>query len=105
MKTRYLLLPLALGTCALSSLLGQAPAPVVMQVVNAPASAPTAARPAAAPAIADADEAAARKNTIQLLQAMQATNAETIKKQEMALETLDGLQKAAEEIKIYSKRG
>ncbi len=104
MKARYLLLPLALGACALSSLHGQAPAPVVMQAANAPAQAPTLARPAA-PAAADAEEAAARKNTIQLLQAMQATNADTIKKQEMALETLDGLQKAAEEIKIFSKRG
>jgi hypothetical protein len=36
---------------------------------------------------------------------MQATNAATIKKQEAALATLDELQKAAEEIKIFSKRG
>jgi hypothetical protein len=36
---------------------------------------------------------------------MQATNATTIKKQEATLLTLDALQKAAEDIKIYSKRG
>ena len=36
---------------------------------------------------------------------MQAVNDATIKKQEAALATLDELQKAAEEIKIFSKRG
>ena len=45
------------------------------------------------------------KTMRQLLQDMQATNTATLKKQEAALETLDVLEKAAEEIKIYSKRG
>ncbi len=103
MKARYLLLPLALGACALTSLHGQAPTPVVLQAVNAPAPTPATAPRAVVPAAAD--DAAATKNMTQLLQAMQATNAETIKKQEMALQTLDALQKAAEEIKIFSKRG
>lgn len=44
-------------------------------------------------------------STVQLLQEMQATNDATIKKQEAALATLDELQRAAEEIKIFSKRG
>lgn len=105
MKARYLLLPLALGACALTSLHGQVPAPVVLQAANAPAPAPATAPLAAAPAAAATDDAAATKNMTQLLQAMLATNAETIKKQEMALQTLDALQKAAEEIKIFSKRG
>jgi len=62
-----------------------------------------AATTAIAPA--PATTAAESKEMLQLLQEMQATNAATIKKQEAALQTLDALQKAAEEIKIYSKRG
>jgi hypothetical protein len=45
------------------------------------------------------------KATLQLLLDMEATNAATIKKQEAALATLDELQKAADELKIFSKRG
>ena len=45
------------------------------------------------------------KAMLKVVQEMQATNAATLKKQEAALETLDLLEKAAEEIKIYSKRG
>jgi hypothetical protein len=45
------------------------------------------------------------KASLQLLLDMQATNAATIKKQEAALATLDELQKAADELKIFSKRG
>ena len=36
---------------------------------------------------------------------MQATNAATIKKQEAALAVLDELEQAANELKIFSKRG
>ncbi|MGI8437815.1 MAG: hypothetical protein ACR2NX_13090 [Chthoniobacterales bacterium] len=100
MKAHYLLLPLALGAFALESLHGQAP--VILQAATASATPATAPAPAAAAA---ANDAAATKNMIQLLQSMQATNIDTIKKQEAALQTLDGLQKAAEEIKIFSKRG
>ena len=84
---------------------GQAPAPVVLQAANAPAPAATPATAPRTAAPAADDDAAAMKRMIQQLQAMQAANADTIKKQEMALETLDGLQKSAEEIKIFSKRG
>jgi hypothetical protein len=75
----------------------QTPAPLIVQVA---APAPTvAAKPVAAAQESDT------KVTIQLLQEMQATNAATIKKQEAALATLDELEKAAQEIKIFSKRG
>jgi hypothetical protein len=56
-----------------------------------------------------AKSAAAKENdlkaTLQLLQDMQATNAATIKKQEAALAALDELEQAANELKIFSKRG
>ena len=45
------------------------------------------------------------KATLQRLQDMQATNAATIKKQEAALAVLDELEQAANELKIFSKRG
>jgi hypothetical protein len=41
---------------------------------------------------------------IKLLQEMKTTNAEVLQKQEATLQTLDELQKAADEIKIFSKR-
>ena len=42
--------------------------------------------------------------TLKLLQEMKATNEEMLKKQEAALQRLDELQKAADEIKIFGKR-
>ena len=75
---------------------GQTPAPVIVQAVTS--SAAIVAKPAAAP---ESD----LKATLQLLLDMEATNAATIKKQEAALAALDELQKAADELKIFSKRG
>jgi hypothetical protein len=75
---------------------GQTSVPIVLQAASpAPA---VVAKSAAAPEID-------LKATLQLLQDMQATNAATIKKQEAALAALDELQKAADELKIFSKRG
>ncbi len=92
---------LALAVLTLSALTSdstaQTPAPVIIQAVTpAPAVAPKASVPA---------EETKSTNTLQLLLEMQTANAETIKKQEAALATLDELQKAAEELKIFSKRG
>jgi hypothetical protein len=86
----------------IASVWPQNPAPIVVPAANA-AAAPAAAnpRPAAAdPAVPYDPQAISR-----LLQEMQTTNAETLKKQEAALATLDELQKAAEELRIFSKRG
>ena len=75
---------------------GQTAVPVTIQAATS--SPAVAAKPAAAP---ECD----LKATLQLLLDMQATNAATIKKQEAALAALDELQKAADELKIFSKRG
>src|SRR4051812_30822585 len=87
------------------SLLGleaaDAQSPVIVQAANSvPANAPAAAPVAAAPATT-----VDLKRMLQDLQAMQTKNDETIKKQEAALAALDDLQKAAEELKVCSKRG
>ena len=87
---------LALTTVVLLSVArGQAPAPMVVQ----------AAPSAAAPVVHAAPAAGAPSAALPLLQAMKAANDETLKKQEAALVQLDELQKAAEQLKIYSKRG
>ena len=76
----------------------QSPAPVVI-VPAANQAAPAA--PAANLAVTPGSAAEA----IKLLEQMKATNAETLKKQEETLQRLDELQKAVEQLKIYSKRG
>jgi len=43
--------------------------------------------------------------TIKMLQEMNTANEEMLKKQEATLQQLDELQKAADEVKIFSKRG
>lgn len=83
----FILVTLAFAFLGTSNLQSQTPTPA------APAAAQTAA-----------DQANARANVV-LLQQLKAANDETIKKQEAVLATLDAMQKAAEEIKIFSKRG
>lgn len=91
------ILALALVASPLLSGWAQTPAPVILQAATPAA---VSVKPAAAAPLADTPA-----TTLQQLQEMQATNAATIKKQEAALATLDELQKAAEELKIFSKRG
>ena len=75
---------------------GQTSVPVILQAATpGPA---VVAKPVAA---SETD----LKASLQLLLDMEATNAATIKKQEAALAALDELQKAADELKIFSKRG
>lgn len=98
MKKTLFFAALTAGALALS--VADAQSPVVVQPANSvPASAPAAAPVAAAPAASDL------KTMVQDLQAMQAQNEATIKKQEAALATIDELQKAVEELKVFSKRG
>jgi hypothetical protein len=78
-------------------LLAQSPKPVIVE----------AATPAAAPARAPV----APQSTIELqaalkeLQEIKAANAETLRKQAATLEQLDELEKMAEQIRIYARRG
>ena len=81
---------------AIASLPAQTPVPVVT-----PATAPAAA-PVVQPG--PTDNAAAQAG-LKLLQEMKAANDETLKKQEAVLLQLEELQKAADQIKIYTKRG
>jgi hypothetical protein len=58
--------------------------------------------PVNAPAASKTDSV---QEAIKLLQGMKAANEEMLRKQQAALEALDELQKAADQIKIFSKRG
>jgi hypothetical protein len=85
------LIPLAFGLCTVSA---QSPAPVIV-----PAQTGTVSTTAAAPARDETTQA-----SLKVLLELKAANEETLKKQKAALDTLDELQKAAEQIKIYARR-
>jgi hypothetical protein len=75
----------------------QSPVPVVVQ----------AATPGVAPARAPAapDNANSVQSALKMLQEMKAANEETLRKQAAMLQQLDEMEKTAEQIKIYAKRG
>ena len=84
---------------AFSAVQAQTSTPLVVQAAGpAPT---TQAQPAAQAAPANA---AAAQSTLKLLQDMKAANDETLRKQQAALQQLDEIQKAADQIRIYTKR-
>ncbi len=63
-------------------------------------------QPTAAPAATDAEkEQAEMAANIKELQELKAQNEEILKQQQAALEQLDDLQKEAEQLRVFSKRG
>ena len=82
------------------TLTAQQPSPMV---VVQPANAATAPAPAAAAAVPSSAENAVAA-AIKALEQMKAANDATLKKQEAMLQQLDELQKAAEQLKVFSKR-
>ncbi|HEX7515959.1 MAG TPA: hypothetical protein VF345_01590 [Chthoniobacterales bacterium] len=86
-----------LATFALAGMLpAQSPMPVIV--------------PAATPAVTPLRAPAAPENSgsiqaaLKMLQEMKAANEETLRKQAATLEQLDELEKAADQIRIYTKR-
>jgi len=91
MRTIFALL--LTGMLAISTGLAQTPAPAAVQTVVAtppalPPGTPTSANPISS-----------------VLQELKTANEETLKKQAATLQQLDEIQKAVEQLKIYSKRG
>ena len=72
--------------------------PIVVQAANA-ASTPVAAKPVVQ------ENTGSAQATIKALEQAKAANDEILKKQEATLQQLDDLQKAAEQLKIFAKRG
>jgi hypothetical protein len=96
MRARFLIFAFAItATFSIAQTYSQSPAPIVVQSATSVAPGPAPA------ATSDKDLQA----TIKLLEEMKTANDDAIKKQEATLDALDELQKAAEQIKIFSKRG
>ena len=83
---------------AFAGLNAQSPAPVIVQPANQPATS-TSSKAATS---ADAQTMPA---AIKLLEEIKARNAEVLAKQKAALEKLDQLQDAADQLRIFAKRG
>ena len=88
------------GILAAVALNAQSPAPLVVQAV-----APQATPPPAAPATAPVSSTDSAQAALAVLQEIKATNEAVLAKQAATLQVLDELEKAAEQIKMYSKRG
>jgi hypothetical protein len=79
------------------ALRAQSPTPIVVQAATATTAAPTP--------IPLAKDSEPNPIAIRMLQQMKAANEDVLKKQEATLQRLDEIQKAAEQLKIFSKRG
>jgi predicted cobalt transporter CbtA len=81
----------------ITALPAQTPAPIIVQAMTPEsANAPRVAPPPAAPAA---------EGTLKLLEEIKAANAAVLSKQTETLQQLDELEKAADQIRIFSKRG
>ena len=75
----------------------QSPAPIIVQAASAvPAKSTSSAPVAAVSSVADA---------IKLLEKVKSDNDEVLAKQKAALDRLDELQEAADQLRIFAKRG
>jgi hypothetical protein len=106
--TKYRLLFLSLtATCSLLAIIpfvkGQSQPIVVQAATNNAMSASTASTTSQAAAMAQT--AAAVQVAIQTLERIKSANDDVLKRQEATLRQLDEMQQAAEELKIFSKRG
>jgi hypothetical protein len=94
MRTYFFILAAAVLVSIASA---QSPMPMVVPAMT-PA---TTAKSPAIPAVA----AVSTQTTLKALQEIKTANAEILKQQEATLQKLDEIEKAANEIRIYTKRG
>lgn len=95
LPTITLLFALALALDS-STLQAQSPTPMILQ----------AASPAAVPVVSAVPEDSVQMQArIKTLEEIRTNNQEILKKQKATLEQLEEIQKAAEQLKTYSKRG
>lgn len=89
----FSLIALFVLACTVSA---QSPIPVIVQAATS-ATATSKTAPTS-------DNSASLQAALKMLQELKAANEETLRKQAATLEQLDALEKAAEQIKIYTKR-
>lgn len=94
---RTFFLSLLASALVLSSANAQSPTPIVVQAMTP---APTTQSPVTAGVVTSATQ-----TTLKALQAMKVANEEILKQQKATLEKLDEMEKAANDIRIYTKRG
>ena len=92
-----LFFPIVLAFSAVSA---QSPTPIVVQAASATAATSTSSKPA--PTATDTQSV---PNAIKLLEQIKAANDEVLAKQKAALQRLDELQDAADQLRIFAKRG
>ena len=86
-----------IGIMAIGAAKAQSPTPVIVQAASAiPAKSNSSAPAAAVNSLGDA---------IKRLEQLKAANDDVLAKQKAALERLDELQEAADQLRIFSKRG
>jgi len=78
----------------------QAPTPIVVQAASATAQTSTSSK-----AVATETDVHSIPDAIKLLEQIKAANDEVLAKQKAALERLDELQDAADQLRIFAKRG
>jgi hypothetical protein len=78
----------------------QSPTPIVVQAASAIAATSTSSKSAAT-----ATDVRSIPDAIKLLEQIKAANDEVLAKQKAALERLDELQDAADQLRIFAKRG
>jgi len=78
----------------------QSPAPIIVQPANAASVASTTSKSAAT-----LNEVQTTAAAIKLLEQLKSANDEVLAKQKAALEKLDELQEAANQLQIFAKRG
>ena len=93
---RVLIFSFIAAAILVSNSVAQTPMPVVV-----PAMTPATSQTPAAAAVTSA----ATQTTLKALQAVKAANDEILKQQAATLEKLEQIEKAANEIRIYTKRG
>ena len=85
------------GLLALSAVKAQSPAPIIVQAASANPAAPKMSAPVAG--------VSSVPDAIKALEQVKAANDEVLAKQKAALERLDELQEAADQLRIFAKRG
>ena len=96
MRAKIPFFSLLVFACAVSA---QSPAPIVVQAANSAATSTSSKSAAAAADVHSIPDA------IKLLEQIKAANDEVLAKQKAALERLNELQDAADQLRIFAKRG
>ena len=104
---RILIISAIMSVCAIIGVAQTAePSPVtVPSPISAPPPVTLPPQPTAPPPTENAQEQAELVANLKQLQELKAQNDEILKEQQAALDALEELQKQAEQIRIYSKRG